>query len=172
PHKTLVATVMSNLALDRKMEELGGRVLRTQVGDRYVVEAMRAGGFTFGGEQSGHLIYLDHATSGDGMLAALKLLSVIRREEIKLSELSSVFTPYPQALLNILVKEKTPIEELPAVQAEIERIEKSLGREGRIFVRYSGTEKKARVLVEGPDKDVVQAYAQSVVDALSAAIGL
>ncbi len=170
-HKTLVATVMSNLALDKKMRALGGRVVRTQVGDRYVVEEMRAHGYTFGGEQSGHLVYLDHATTGDGMVAALKLLAVMRRQGAKLSDLRSTLTPYPQALVNVKVSEKRPIEELPDVQKIVEKVERSLGNDGRVMVRFSGTEPKARVLVEGPDKAQVGAWAKSIADAIGRALG-
>ena len=170
-HKTVVATVMSNLALDKKIKELGGRVVRTQVGDRYVVEEMRARGYTFGGEQSGHLVYLDHATTGDGMVAALKLLAVLRRQGVKLSELRAMITPFPQVLVNVAVKDKRPVEELPAVYKLICDVERALGSEGRVMVRFSGTEAKARVLVEGPDKAQVGAWAKSIADGIARALG-
>lgn len=170
-HKTLVATVMSNLALDKRLRDLGGKVVRTQVGDRYVVESMRAHGYSFGGEQSGHLVYLDHATTGDGMVAALKLLAVLRRQGVKLSQLRSTFTPFPQALVNVVVKQKRPVEELPEVQKLVRQVEKALGGDGRVMVRFSGTEAKARVLVEGPDKAHVAASAKSIADAIGRALG-
>jgi phosphoglucosamine mutase len=168
---TLVATVMSNLALDKKMESLGGRIVRTRVGDRYVVEAMREGGYAFGGEQSGHLVYLDHATTGDGMLAALKLLAVMRREGASLSELRSSLSLFPQALENVRVADKKPLEALPSVQSAIARFEEELGKDGRILVRFSGTEPKARVLVEGPDEKRVASMASEIAAEIGRALG-
>ncbi|MBI5508110.1 MAG: phosphoglucosamine mutase [Deltaproteobacteria bacterium] len=170
-HKTLVATVMSNLALDKRVRALGGKVVRTQVGDRYVVEAMRKGDHNFGGEQSGHLIYLDHATTGDGMLAALKLLAVLQKSGVKLSELKRSLILFPQALVNVAIRQKKPLEELPAVQTLIRRIESRLGADGRILVRFSGTEAKARVLVEGPDKKTVNKMASEIAAAIERALG-
>jgi len=169
-HKTVVATVMSTLALDKKMRELGGKVVRTQVGDRYVVEEMRAHGYCFGGEQSGHLIYLDHATTGDGMLAALKLLAVMRRAGVPLSELRRMLVPYPQALVNVHVKHKRPLAEVPEAQKVIHEVERALGEDGRVMVRFSGTEPKARVLVEGPDKARVSAWAKRIAETIERAL--
>lgn len=170
-HRTVVATVMSNLALDRKVEELGGEVVRTQVGDRYVVEEMRRGNFAFGGEQSGHLVYLDHATTGDGLLAALKLLAAMRRSGAKLSELRRVLTPYPQVIVNVAIRERKPIEGLGGVQRIIANVERELGRDGRVLVRLSGTEPKARVLVEGPDANAISAWASEIAQEIGRAIG-
>jgi phosphoglucosamine mutase len=169
--KTLVVTVMSNLGLDKKLKSLGGRVVRTQVGDRYVVEQMRNGGFSFGGEQSGHLIYLEHATTGDGMLAALKLLGVLRRKNARLSELKHNLTLFPQALVNVAVRKRRPLDELPTVQSLIRRIEAELGSEGRILVRFSGTEPKARVLVEGPNAKIVNGMASEIAAEIGRALG-
>jgi phosphoglucosamine mutase len=168
---TMVTTVMSNLALDRKIEELGGRVVRTKVGDRYVVEEMRRGQFSFGGEQSGHLVYLDHATTGDGILAALKLLSIMRRQQVPLNELKRLLKPFPQQLVNVVVKEKRDIDTLPAVQTLIERVEHKLGHSGRVLVRFSGTEPKARVLVEGADAAQIKGYATEIATAIRDALG-
>ena len=168
--KTVVATVMSNLALDRQIEKWGGKVIRTQVGDRYVVEQMRKHGYCFGGEQSGHLVYLDHSTTGDGMLAGLKLLALIKREKTALSELRALFTPYPQSLVNVQVKHKQPLEDLPTVQKAIKNVERSLGKNGRVMVRFSGTEPKARVLVEGPVAKQVKAWAEDIAQALRRAL--
>src|SRR5690606_8199434 len=151
--QTLVATVMSNLGLERAVRAAGGRVVRTRVGDRYVVEEMRRSGYNFGGEQSGHLVFLDHATTGDGIVAALALLAVAMREQKPLVDLASAFTPVPQTLLNVPIKQKKALEELPSVQAVIRGVEEKLGAEGRVLVRFSGTEPKARVLVEGPEAD-------------------
>jgi phosphoglucosamine mutase len=168
---TVVATVMSNLALDGWIEGQGGKIIRTQVGDRYVVEAMRQGGFKLGGEKSGHIVYLDHATTGDGALAALKLLGVMRRQQAKLSELKSVLTLYPQSLINVVVRQKKPFEDVDPVRRAIERWEKELGKSGRVMVRYSGTEAKARVLVEGPDAAQVAACAQEIAGEIERALG-
>lgn len=169
--KTVVATVMSNLGLDRCIADVGGKVIRTQVGDRYVVEAMRKGGYCFGGEQSGHLVFLDHATTGDGTIAALQLLAIMRRTEVPLSELAQVMEIYPQSLVNIEVKQKPELESLPEVMRAIKAAELGLGAEGRVLVRYSGTESKARVLVEGPNADRIQAYAEDIAEALKKAAG-
>ncbi|HXU61637.1 MAG TPA: phosphoglucosamine mutase, partial [Polyangia bacterium] len=151
PQETVVATVMSNLGLERALTAKGGKLLRTAVGDRYVVEAMREKGLSLGGEQSGHIIFLDHATTGDGMVAALRVLAVMVAEGRPLSELSRAMTRYPQVLLNFAVAKKRPFEEMPAVQKVIAAVEKSLGSDGRVVVRYSGTESKARVMIEGTD---------------------
>lgn len=171
PEKGVVATVMSNVGLDQYLEKLGAELFRTRVGDRYVVSEMRQRGCSFGGEQSGHLVYLEHSTTGDGMLAALKLLAALRRQGAKLSELRDKVTLYPQALANVRVREKRPIEELDGVQKAIEKVERALGDRGRVFVRYSGTEAKARVLVEGEDRASVERHAQSIANELQRALG-
>ena len=164
---TLVTTVMSNIGLDRAIRKAGGRVVRTAVGDRYVVEEMRKNGYNLGGEQSGHLIFLDHAMTGDGILAALQVLAVMVRERRPLSELASgIMTRVPQALLSFAVGRKAPLETLPAVHKAITAVEKALGDDGRVLVRYSGTEAKARVLVEGPDEKAIAAHAAKIKDAL------
>jgi phosphoglucosamine mutase len=166
PAQTVVATVMSNLGLERALATEGGKLLRTAVGDRYVVEAMREGGFTLGGEQSGHIIFLDHATTGDGIVAALRVLAVMVAERRPLSELARVMTRYPQVLLNFAVAHKRPLEEMPAVQRLIARVERDLGTEGRIVVRYSGTESKARVMIEGTSESGIRAQATEVAQML------
>jgi phosphoglucosamine mutase len=166
PARTVVATVMSNLGLERALAAKGGKLWRTAVGDRYVVEAMRQGGFTLGGEQSGHIIFLDHATTGDGMVAALRVLAVMVTERRPLSELARVMTRYPQVLLNFTVAHKRPFEEMPAVQRLIAQVERDLGAEGRIVVRYSGTESKARVMIEGIDEAGIRAQAAEVAQML------
>ncbi len=130
PNQTVVATVMSNLGLERALAAHGGKLLRTAVGDRYVVEAMREQGLSLGGEQSGHIIFLDHATTGDGMVAALRVLAVMVAEGKPLSELARAMTRYPQVLLNFPVAKKRPFEEMPAVQKIIAAVEKDLGRRG------------------------------------------
>jgi len=171
PTRTLVTTVMSSMGLERAVNRWGVKVVRTQVGDRYVVEEMRRGGHAFGGEQSGHLVFLDHATTGDGTLAALQLLAVLCRQGKPLSELSRIFQPVPQTLLSRGVRERRPLEELPDVQRAIRGAEERLGQEGRVVVRFSGTEPKVRILVEGPDRDQNDAHAREIADVLSAALG-
>jgi phosphoglucosamine mutase len=171
PKKTVVATVMSNLGLDQCIAKAGGRVVRTRVGDRYVVEEMRKNGFSFGGEQSGHLIFLEHATTGDGTVAALALLSVMVQSGKPISELAKAMDVYPQAQLNLAVREKPELGSLPGVMRAIRDVEKKLGKEGRVLVRYSGTEPKVRVLVEGPDKKLIEAHASGIAAELKKAIG-
>ncbi|MEI7704810.1 MAG: phosphoglucosamine mutase [Deltaproteobacteria bacterium] len=165
--ETLVATVMSNVGLERAVAEVGGAVVRTGVGDRYVVEEMRRRGYNFGGEQSGHLVFLDHATTGDGVCAALNLLAVMKRSGLRVSQLASCFTPSPQVQRNVTVREKRPIETLALVRAAIDDVERALGSSGRVLVRFSGTENKARVLVEGPDDASIRAHADRIAEALS-----
>jgi phosphoglucosamine mutase len=170
--KTVVATVMSNIGLERSVSEVGGRLVRAQVGDRYVVEEMRTHGYNFGGEQSGHLVFLDHMTTGDGILAALQVLAVMLESGRPLSELRRVMTRYPQVLVNLKVREKKPLDGLPEVGRLITKIERVLGEEGRVLVRYSGTEAKARVMVEGPDQRQIQGYADEIAKALERACGM
>jgi phosphoglucosamine mutase len=169
--RTVVATVMSNLGLERSLAAVRGRVVRTQVGDRYVVDEMRRAGYNFGGEQSGHLIFLDHVTTGDGVAAALKVLAVMRREGRPLSELARCFAPVPQSLVNVAVREKRPLAQLPGVARAVAAAEKALGADGRVLVRFSGTENKVRVLVEGPDAGRIRAHAESIADELRRALG-
>jgi phosphoglucosamine mutase len=153
PKRVVVATVMSNLGLERALEAAGGKLVRTQVGDRYVVEQMRRGGYKFGGEQSGHLIFLDHASTGDGLVAALQVLAIMIRKQRPLSELAAeALARVPQALKSVTLPQRKPIEQMPHLRKAIERIERQLGREGRVLVRWSGTEPKLRVMVEGPDE--------------------
>jgi phosphoglucosamine mutase len=168
--KTLVATVMSNVGLERAVANYGVKVVRTKVGDRYVVEEMRKNGYNLGGEQSGHLIFSDHTTTGDGTLAALQLLAVMCRQQKPVSELASIFQPVPQTLLNVVVKNKRELGELPSVMRAIQDVEKKLGKEGRVLVRFSGTEPKARVLIEGTDATRNEQYAQQIAQELSAAL--
>jgi phosphoglucosamine mutase len=165
---TVVATVMSNLGLERAIDGRGGSLVRTAVGDRYVVEEMRKHGYNFGGEQSGHLVFLDHMTTGDGILAALQVLAAMLESGSgrPLSELRQVMTRYPQVLVNLKVKEKKPIDSLPEVTLLIKKVEGALGKDGRVLVRYSGTEHKARVMVEGPDAQTIKEYADEIGAAL------
>jgi phosphoglucosamine mutase len=168
---TLVATVMSNLGLERSLAEVGGQVVRVAVGDRYVVEHMRREGLNFGGEQSGHVIRMDHSTTGDGLVTALTVLAVMAREQRPLSELAACMTRYPQVLLNVPVQRKMPLDELPGVQRAIADVQQRLGNDGRVLVRYSGTELLARVMVEGPDDGLIRAHADRICEALKGELG-
>jgi phosphoglucosamine mutase len=165
--QTLVTTVMSNLGLERAMRAAGGQVVRTQVGDRYVVEEMRKHGYNLGGEQSGHLVFLDHATTGDGIVAALRVLAIMVREQRPLSELAQVMTRTPQVLINTAVEKKVPLDQLPDVARLIAEIERELGDDGRVLVRYSGTESKARVMIEGMDEARIQGWAEQIAGELA-----
>lgn len=168
---TLVSTVMSNLGLERAMKDMGGRLVRTQVGDRYVVEAMRKSGYNLGGEQSGHVIFLDHMTTGDGMIACLQILAEMIECGRSLSELTQLIKLYPQVLVNVKVLTKPPFETLPKVKKLIEKITTHLGKEGRVLVRYSGTENEARVMLEGPEQDAILAYAKEIASAIEESCG-
>lgn len=171
-NNTVVATVMSNMGLDHMLAREGIRLERTAVGDRYVVQRMREGAYNFGGEQSGHLIFLDHATTGDGLVAALQVLNLMLDRGEPLSVLSSVFEALPQVLISRRIQEKRPLEALPTVCARIKGAEGELGNEGRVLVRYSGTEHKVRVMVEGPDREQTHALCESIVDAFRIDVGL
>jgi len=152
---TLVATVMSNMALEVFMQERGGRLLRTKVGDRYVVEEMRKGGYLLGGEQSGHLVFMEHSTTGDGTLAALQLLRIMVSRQRPISEIAGLLTPYPQKLVNVRVGKKIPFAEVPSIQSALSQAEARLGNTGRVLLRYSGTEALARIMVEARDEAMV-----------------
>jgi phosphoglucosamine mutase len=170
PEQTVVATIMSNLGLERALAAKGGKLVRTAVGDRYVVEAMRDQGLLLGGEQSGHIIFLNHATTGDGMVAALSVLAVMVQEGRPLSELGRAMTRYPQVLLNFAVARKRPLEEMPAVTKVIANVERDLGSDGRVVVRYSGTESKARIMIEGTDEVRIRAHAEDIATVLKRAL--
>jgi len=159
---TLVTTVMSNLGLRLAMKARGINVVQTGVGDRYVVEEMLKNDFNLGGEQSGHIVMFDHATTGDGLLAALRVLSVMRRSQKRLSDLTKVMTKLPQVLVNLKVDRKIPIPELKQTSALIADVESSYGDTGRVLVRYSGTEPKCRIMLEGPDMDVLRRDANAI----------
>jgi phosphoglucosamine mutase len=163
---TVVATVMSNLGLERALAKKKIRLVRTAVGDRHVVEAMRKGGFNLGGEQSGHLVFLDHASTGDGIVAALQVLALMIRRGRPLSELAAgAMTRVPQVLHNVTLPNRRPVEEMKKLQAGIRSVSKSLGRKGRILVRWSGTEPKLRVMIEGENEAAITSYAESLVEA-------
>lgn len=167
----VVATVMSNLGLERSLEEVGVSLVRTPVGDRYVVQAMRSGGCNLGGEQSGHLVFLDHSTTGDGMVAALQVLTIMRRTGSPLARLAEVMTPVPQKLSSFKVPIKIPLDKLPKLRRTIRGVERELGDEGRVLVRYSGTEKKMRVMVECMDDLKIDGYVSKLQDAAVTELG-
>ena len=160
--KQVVGTVMSNLGLERALESMGATLLRTPVGDRHVVEAMRREGCNLGGEQSGHLVFLDHNTTGDGLVTALQALAIMSRKGGRLSELVEGFQRLPQVLLNVPVASKRPIEDLPSIQAALRKLEAEFDGRGRVLIRYSGTEPKARVMVEGEDARRVSEAAEEL----------
>ena len=170
PGKLLVSTVMSNMALEVFMQEHGGKLLRTQVGDRYVVEAMREHGATLGGEQSGHLVFMDYGTTGDGLLAALQLLRIMREKNKRISELAKLLRLFPQTLINVAVKNKRPFEEVPEILAAQEAAENELQGRGRVLLRYSGTESLARVMVEGEEDTQVERLATMIADTVKRAL--
>ncbi|MCC6749568.1 MAG: phosphoglucosamine mutase [Deltaproteobacteria bacterium] len=167
--RTLVVTVMSNIGLERCVLANKGKIVRTAVGDRYVVDEMRRGGFNLGGEQSGHLVFLDYMTTGDGVVGALQVLAAMVLEGRPVSELAAVMTRYPQVLVNVKVGRKRPLEELPSVQKMIVDAERRLAGEGRVLVRYSGTESKARVMVEGTDEGAIRQLAEHIAAELQSA---
>lgn len=169
--KTLVATVMSNMGLDIALRKAGGKIIKTDVGDRYVVEAMRAGGYNLGGEQSGHMIFLDYSTTGDGILSALQLLAVMRREGKTISELAEIMIPLPQVLCNTRVREKVDIYSISEIAAKIKDVESKLGHDGRVLIRYSGTEPLLRVMIEGQDKYEITSWANEICDLVKKNIG-
>ena len=166
----VVTTVMSNLGLDAYLAGLGLETVRTQVGDRYVVEAMRAGGYNLGGEQSGHVILLDRSTTGDGLMTALQILAVMARQKCALSDLLPEFHTHPQCMININVSERRPMEDLPEFAAAVADVETKLGDGGRVLIRYSGTELKARVMVEGLDEELVESSASFLAETLEKAL--
>jgi phosphoglucosamine mutase len=168
---TVVSTVMSNLGLERALARHGIRMPRTAVGDKYVLEEMLRIGAVLGGEQSGHIIFHNYATTGDGLLTTLRVLEVMRATGAGLDELTAGLERYPQRLVNIRVREKRPFEQLPEVAEEIRMAEAAFGEEGRILVRYSGTELLARVMVEGADGQRVEAHANRIAAAIQRAIG-
>jgi phosphoglucosamine mutase len=168
---TVVATVMSNLGLEKALETEGVRLTRTPVGDKYVLEEMVRLDAVIGGEQSGHVIFREYATTGDGLLTALRVFEIARQTGAGLEELTSGLRVYPQKLVNVRVREKKSLTEVPAVAREIQRVEEELGAAGRVLVRFSGTEPLARVMVEGPDMAGVEAYTARIAEAIRKAMG-
>ena len=168
---TVVATQMSNMALENYLNEKGLKLERTRVGDRYVVEAMRKLGANLGGEKSGHMLFLDHSTTGDGLLASLQILSIMKKKGRSLSELAGIISMFPQILNSLEIKEKKPFEQIPGLVELVRESEKILGGKGRINLRYSGTEPLARVMVEGEDETLINGIASRVSSVISENIG-
>ena len=160
--KTVVATIMSNFGLDALLNELGATLLRSKVGDRHVVEMMRQHDLNLGGEQSGHVIFRDFTTTGDGLISALQILAIAAEANQPLSELRKILIKFPQQLRNITVREKLPFERFPSLQARLEAAEAALAGKGRVVLRYSGTEPKARLLLEGPDADRLRSLGDDI----------
>jgi len=170
--KTLVSTVMSNAGLDAAIKAAGGRVVRTDVGDKNVIDEMLRGGFNFGGEQSGHLIFRDHGTTGDGLVAALQMLRIMRTSGKALSELARCWTRFPQLVANVVVREKKPFAELDGVSVLVTQAEAEVKPAGgRVLLRYSGTEPKARLLIEGPSQPVLDKWSKQICEAIKKQIG-
>jgi phosphoglucosamine mutase len=159
---TVVATIASNMGVEVCLKKSGIKVLRTDVGDRYVLERMLADGLNFGGEKSGHVVFLDHNTTGDGMVSALKALTVMMETGMTLHELNKGFEEFPQVELNVKVARKKPLDSMPELQKTIKSVEKALKNRGRVVVRYSGTEMLLRIMVEGTDRDKVRKYAGEI----------
>jgi phosphoglucosamine mutase len=169
--KTLVTTVMSNFGLDETMASNGGKVVRTKVGDRYVIEEMMKKNLNLGGEQSGHIIFRDFTTTGDGIISALQVLRIMHAIGQPLSKLKRCLKKYPQAQRNLVVKSKPPIEELRDVVKLRDEVERELAGQGRVLLRYSGTEPKIRLLIEGREFDKIDKHANRIADAIQNAIG-
>lgn len=170
--KTLVATIMSNAGLDAAIKAAGGKVIRTGVGDKLVIDEMLRGGFNFGGEQSGHLIFRDHSTTGDGLVAALQMLRIMRSTGKPLSQLARCWTRFPQLVTNLKVREKTPFEKLDGVLKLVEQAEAAVKPDGgRVLLRYSGTEPKARLLIEGRDQAVLEKWSKQICESLRRQVG-
>ena len=168
---TVVATVMSNMGLDIALKKAGGKVVKTAVGDRYVVEEMRKGGYNLGGEQSGHMIFLDHNTTGDGVQTALQVLAIMQRKKSTLSELAEVMIPLPQVLVNVRVTEKKDVMTIPEIGKLVNEIEAKLKDEGRLLVRYSGTEPLLRIMLEGQDKYQITGWGKEIADLVEKKLG-
>jgi phosphoglucosamine mutase len=171
PGDTVVATVMSNLGLERALQREGIRMTRTPVGDKYVLEEMVRLGAALGGEQSGHVIFREYATTGDGLLTALRLFEIARRAGVGLDELTADLEVYPQKLVNVRVREKKGLTELPSVAREIRLVEEAFAGTGRVLVRFSGTEPLARVMVEGPDLEQVESFSARIAEAIRREMG-
>lgn len=168
---TIVSTVMSNIGFYKAIEEVGMKSVKTGVGDRYVVEEMRKNGYNFGGEQSGHLVFLDYHTTGDGLLSGIQLLNVMKQTGKKLSELAEEVTVYPQQLVNVPVKDKHAVMDNEAIQQVIQEVEEEMGDEGRVLVRPSGTESLLRIMAEAPTQEDVESYVERIAKVVREELG-
>jgi phosphoglucosamine mutase len=168
---TLVTTIMSNMGLERTLKAYKGKVVKTAVGDRYVVDEMKRSGYNMGGEKSGHMIFLDHNTTGDGIITALQVLAVMAKKEKPLADLAMIMTPFPQVLYNIRVKEKKELSQIPELDRKITTIEQELGNTGRIVLRYSGTEPVIRLMLEGEKEDQIQQMGGDLAEAIERSLG-
>ncbi|HEA47497.1 MAG TPA: phosphoglucosamine mutase, partial [bacterium] len=171
PKKTLVATVMSNLGLDLALEKMGGEVLRTPVGDRYVLDEMLKENLTLGGEQSGHIIFLEHNTTGDGIITALQILSIMKKRSKPLSELARVMEKFPQMLINVRIKKKKDPLKISEIKKKINKAKEGLKGQGRVLVRSSGTEPLIRVMVEGRERKEIEAIARDISKVIKKKLG-
>lgn len=169
--QTLVGTVMSNFGLELSMSKAGIKLIRTPVGDRYLLERMLAEGYSFGGEQSGHFIFLDHNTTGDGLISALQILSLVKRTKKPLSELAKAMTAVPQVLVNVQVTKKPRLESIPDIDCAIQASERRLNGCGRVLIRYSGTEPLLRIMVEGEQSTMVKEVAEDLARVVRKHIG-
>jgi phosphoglucosamine mutase len=167
----VVATVMSNLGLELALAERGIALIRTSVGDKYVLEELLKGGGAIGGEQSGHLIFPEISLAGDGLITALEILRVVTERNRRLGELTSGYTRYPQTMINVRVARKPPLDSVPPIREAINALEKQMAGKGRLLVRYSGTENLARVMVEGQDEATINNHAQSIAQVIREQIG-
>jgi phosphoglucosamine mutase len=171
PGNIVVSTVMSNLGLEKALGRLGISMIRTPVGDKYVLEEMLRRKAPLGGEQSGHIIFREYATTGDGMLTALKVLETCVRENASLDTLAADLTVFPQLLVNVPVRKRRPLDEMPGVRNEIRACEADLNGSGRVLVRFSGTEPLLRVMVEGAEQSQIELLAARIVGALHGELG-
>ena len=170
-HHVVVSTVMANLGLDRALCEMGIELYKTQVGDKYVMQAMRQKGATLGGEQSGHIIFLNHHTTGDGLLTAVQLLNAMAEQELPLAEMAQIIRKFPQTLVNVKLRKRHDPLSFLRVQDAVQYAEEVLGIDGHVLVRLSGTELVARVMVEGPDQAIIEPLAQRIAQAITSELG-
>ena len=168
---TLVVTDYSNLGLDATMAKLGGNTIRVKNGDRYVIEEMQKKNYSLGGEKSGHIIFGNCSTTGDGIITGLQLLRIMKESDKKISELANCMIEFPQVLVNVNVKEKKPFEEMPAVKSKVEEINNALGKKGRMILRYSGTENLCRIMIEGQDENDIKLFANELAELIKKGVG-
>ena len=168
----VVSTVMSNIGLGQALNKMGIKHMTTAVGDRYVMEKMVSSGAILGGEDSGHIVFLNHHTTGDGILSALRLIEAMKEESKPLSELCSIITIFPQILINVNVVHKPDLNNIPDIKDAIASVETALGEKGRVVVRYSGTEPICRIMVEGPTIEETREYCQQLADIVGNTLGV